>query len=177
MPDGLDEVAVRKALRQGILREAEDLILLFRSYKNKRERLGQLLAAYQQIFGTSEDIALPLGFDEALAMGRAPSVKLASRRGPSNAVKAAIILTESGKVMAPLRVQEIHERLLASDLVQERPPTLATLQSTIIRSGLFERCGRGFWRLLQPVSRGDLEAAQMPIEGDVSAKGGTSAKS
>jgi len=154
---------LKAQLKSAVRATAEELIQCAGEHRRLREKFGQLLSAYQQLFGTSRDIDLPPGISEALAMGRVPGVPRRRRRDASNAVKAAVVLTERGEVLAPLRVRDIHDRLVSSGLGGDRPPTLATLQSTIIRSGLFERAGGGLWRLVQPVERSALGPQQTSL--------------
>jgi hypothetical protein len=75
---------------------------------------------------------------------------------PSHAHLAAVALTEAEKVGVPLRVAQIHRYLSRAGLGSMAHPTRQTLISSVMRSPLFERVGRGLFSLVQPLGREDL---------------------
>jgi hypothetical protein len=154
----------RQSLQRIVKDLSRELIYLAGEYRDRREKLGEFLATYQRLYGSTADLSLPRELHDAMAMGRAPSLRLARRKNPSNAVRAAIALTEAGEVMVPMPMRAILGLLIASGLAGDSEPTLATLQSTVIRSGLFESIGGGLWRLIQPVTRGDIGGRQLTLE-------------
>lgn len=162
MSQNWDEI--RDAMKSAILSEGARLVAISQEYQHTKERVGAGLAGYKELFGEI-DFELPREVRDAMSMGRAPGITAKRRGRPSNADKAAAVLTRRGEVMVPLKMSDIWERLKAGQsIVGGKTPSLATLQSTIIRSGLFERMGGGLWRLTQPIEPTALTKGQLEIE-------------
>ncbi len=76
--------------------------------------------------------------------------------GPSHAQLAAVALTRADKVSAPLKIAQIHRYLDRAGLGSMTHPTRQTLISSIMRSPLYQKVGRGLYALVRAIGREDL---------------------
>ena len=76
--------------------------------------------------------------------------------GPSHAQLAAVALTEADKVSAPLKIAQIHRYLVRAGMGSMTHPTRQTLISSVMRSPLFQKVGRGLYALVGGVGRENL---------------------
>jgi hypothetical protein len=81
------------------------------------------------------------------------------RRRLSHADHAAVAITESSQLGVPLKVDEIRRLVVSAGFGRDDYPTRETLVSTLFRSPLFERAGRGLFVLREPYKREDLPSS------------------
>jgi hypothetical protein len=85
-----------------------------------------------------------------------PSQPERKRKRFGHADLCAIAVTEAGMAGEPVTVDRVRRLVIEARFATEKYPTRQTLVSTLNRSPLFERKGRGFFVLPKPYTRDDV---------------------